>query len=119
MSVPPTAEPTLWELQRSLTQLREDQRDSIAGLREDLRGDLRALTIRLEQSVSKDVYLADQRLMAQRIDMVERDIASERQAREDAETAAAVSRRWLIGAFVAPVVVAILQLWLLAQGRST
>ncbi|MEU8919523.1 hypothetical protein AB0D10_01130 [Kitasatospora sp. NPDC048545] len=117
MSVPPTAEPTLWELQRSLTQLREDQRDSIAGLREDLRGDLQALALRLEQSVTKDVYHSDQRLMAQRMDMVERDLASERRAREDTESAAAAGRRWLIGAFVAPVVVALLQLWLLAQDK--
>ncbi|GAA2084411.1 hypothetical protein GCM10009759_03420 [Kitasatospora saccharophila] len=119
MSVPPTAEPTLWELQRSLTQLREDQRDSIAGLREDLRGDLQALAVRMEQSVTRDVYHADQRLLGQRLDMVERDLASERRAREDTEAAAAAARRWLVGAFVAPVVVAIVQLWLLAQGKST
>ncbi|MCX4749244.1 hypothetical protein OG455_27690 [Kitasatospora sp. NBC_01287] len=118
MSVPPTAEPTLWELQRALTQFREDQRDGIAGLRDDLRADIQALAARLEQVVTKDVYQSDQRLMAQRVDVIERDLATERRAREDAETAAVAARRWLIGAFVAPVVIVLLQLWLMTKGTS-
>ncbi|WP_033819778.1 hypothetical protein [Kitasatospora sp. MBT63] len=118
MSVPPTAEPTLWELQRALSQLREDQRDGIAGLRDDLRSDLQSLAARFEQVVTKDVYTSDQRLMAQRVDVVERDLAAERRAREDAETKAIAGRRWLIGAFIAPLVVAALQLWLLARGAG-
>ncbi|MFB8204504.1 hypothetical protein [Kitasatospora purpeofusca] len=114
MSVPPTAEPTLWELQRAILQMREDQRDGIAGLRENLRADLQVLACRIEQAVTKDVYLLDQRLL-----VVERDLAAEVRARREAEEAAATLRRWLIGAFVAPVVVAAVQLWLLSKGGRT
>ncbi|MFC8449499.1 hypothetical protein [Kitasatospora sp. NPDC057223] len=119
MSVPPTAEPTLWELQRALSQLREDQRDGIAGLRDDLRGDIQAIAARLEQVVTKDVYMADQRLMAQRVEVVERDLAAERKAREDTEAKAIAGRRWLVGAFVAPLAVAAAQLWLMAKGAAS
>ncbi len=118
MSVPPTAEPTLWELQRALSQLREDQRDGIAQLRDDLRGDIQAWAARFEQVVTKDVYNADQRLMAQRVAVVERDLAAEVHAREEAETKAVAGRRWMVGAFVAPLVVTALQLWLLSKGAS-
>ncbi|WP_147409088.1 hypothetical protein [Kitasatospora xanthocidica] len=116
MSVPPTAEPTLGELQRALLQLREDQRDGIAGLRENLRTDLQVLAGRIEQAVTKDVYVADQRLVDQRLVVIERDLAAEARAREAAEAAAVGGRRWLIGAFLAPLVVAAVQLWLLSKG---
>ncbi len=118
VSVPPTAEPTLWELQRALSQLREDQRDGIAGLRDDLRSDLQALAARYELVVTKDVYTADQRLITQRVDVVERDLRAEVRTREDAVTKAAAARRWMITAFVAPLVVAAVQLWLLSKGAS-
>ncbi|MFF7590503.1 hypothetical protein ACFZCK_23750 [Kitasatospora purpeofusca] len=50
MSVPPTAaEPTLWEFQRSILQIREDQRDGITGLRENLHADLQVLADRIEE----------------------------------------------------------------------
>ncbi|MEU3566879.1 hypothetical protein AB0E96_00390 [Kitasatospora sp. NPDC036755] len=116
MSVPPTAEPTLGELQRALLQLRADQRDGIAGLRENLRTDLQVLAGRIEQAVTKDVYVADQRLVDQRLVVIERDLAAEARAREAAEAAAVANRRWLIGAFFAPLVVAAVQLWLLSKG---
>ncbi|MEV7936595.1 hypothetical protein AB0O82_10670 [Kitasatospora sp. NPDC088264] len=118
MSVPPTAEPTLWELQRALIQLREDQREHLVGLRDDLRADLQVLAGRIEQAVTKDVYLADQRLVDQRLAVVERDLAAEVRARESAEAATATARRWLVGAFVAPLVVAAIQLWLASKGGS-
>ncbi|MGY0466327.1 hypothetical protein ACW14Y_39595 [Kitasatospora sp. cg17-2] len=116
MSVPPTAEPTLWELQRAILQIREDQRDGIAGLRENLRADLQVLAGRIEQAVTKDVYLSDQRLTEQRLGVLERDLAAEVRARAAAEDSAAAARRWLIGAFVAPLVVAAVQLWMLSKG---
>ncbi|MDY0811439.1 hypothetical protein [Kitasatospora purpeofusca] len=119
MTVPPTAEPTLWELQRALLQLREDQRDGIAGLREDLRGDLQVLAGRIEQAVTKDVYQSDQRLVDQRLAVVERDLTTEVRARQAAENAATATRRWMIGAFIAPLVAAALQLWLLSKGGHT
>ncbi|MEU3559653.1 hypothetical protein [Kitasatospora sp. NPDC006786] len=119
MSVPPTAEPTLGELQRALLQLREDQRDGIAGLRENLRADLQVLAGRIEQAVTKDVYSSDQRLVDQRLVVIERDLTAEARARESAEAAAVAARRWLIGAFVAPLVVAAVQLWLLSKGAHT
>ncbi|GAA2154085.1 hypothetical protein GCM10009760_52640 [Kitasatospora kazusensis] len=118
MSVPPTAEPTLWELQRALSQLREDQRTGIAGLREDLRGDLQALAARFEQVVTKDVYQADQRLMTQRVAVVERDLAAEARARQDAEAKALAGRRLMVGAFLAPLAVTAVQLWLLSKGAG-
>ncbi|MFF7586762.1 hypothetical protein ACFZCK_04615 [Kitasatospora purpeofusca] len=116
MSVPPAAEPTLWELQRALTQLREDQRDGIAGLRDDLRADLQVLVTRIDQAVTKDVYAADQRALNQRVEVTERDLRAEARAREETEARAVATRRWLVGAFVAPVVVAIIEFYLLSKG---
>jgi hypothetical protein len=55
VSQPPSAEPTLWELHRALQQWREDQSDSIKSLRDDLRGDLAALSARFEQTVTRRI----------------------------------------------------------------
>ena len=114
----PGPEPTLWELQRAIAQMRDDQRDGIAQLRADLRGDIAALTARLEQVVTKDVYLADQRATSQRMEVLERDLAAEISDREDDQAKAAAGRRWLVGAFVAPLVVTGMQLWLMSKGSS-
>ncbi|MFF7590502.1 hypothetical protein ACFZCK_23745 [Kitasatospora purpeofusca] len=66
--------------------------------------------------MTKDVYAADQRLTEQRLAVLERDLAAEVRARTAAEDSAAAARRWLIGAFGAPLVVAALQLWMLSKG---
>ncbi|MEU1307837.1 hypothetical protein ABZ419_02920 [Streptomyces cinnamoneus] len=119
MSVPPNAEPTLWELHRAVSQLRED-----------LRGDLAQLANRLDQVVTEDVYRADQRAVEQRIGQVEAGLAHLRgdheqmveragqQRREDQEHAAA-TRRLVISSFVAPLLVMVLQLWLASKGTAS
>ncbi len=118
MSVPPGAEPTLWELHRAVSQLRED-----------LRGDLAHLAARLDQVVTHDVYQADQRATLQRIDQLETSLTTlrteheqytervDRQRREDAAHAAA-TRRLVISAFIAPLIMLLLQLWLASRGTS-
>ncbi|WP_433547154.1 hypothetical protein ACQPZG_20275 [Streptomyces sp. CA-294286] len=118
MSVPPSAEPTLWELHRAVSQLRED-----------LRGDLAQLAARLDQVVTQDVYRADQRATEQRIGQVEAGLAGlrsehdqitergEGQRRED-QAAAAATRRLVISSFVAPLLLMALQLWLLSAGTA-
>ncbi|MEV5874847.1 helicase associated domain-containing protein [Streptomyces sp. NPDC052101] len=63
VSVPPSAEPTLWELHRAVSQLR---------------GDLAQLAARLDQVVTEDVYRADQRAVDQRIGQIEAGWAARR-----------------------------------------
>jgi hypothetical protein len=109
---PPSAEPTLWELHRALQQLREDQSDGIKQLRDDLRGDLAAMSTRFEQMVTKDVYQADQRLVNQRIVAMEEAQAAAVRARERDQQQAASTRRWLVSAFVGPLLLMLVQLWL-------
>ncbi|MGX1668630.1 hypothetical protein [Streptomyces sp. NPDC055400] len=116
MSVPPSAEPTLWELHRAVSQLRED-----------LRGDLAQLAARLDQVVTQDVYRADQRAVDQRISQIEAGLAglrsehdqsldrAEQQRRED-QVQAAATRRLVISSFVAPLLLMALQLWIVSRG---
>ncbi|MEV0370619.1 hypothetical protein AB0I10_12435 [Streptomyces sp. NPDC050636] len=118
MTVPPSAEPTLWELHRAVSQLRED-----------LRGDLAQLAARLDHVVTEDVYRADQRAIEQRIGQVEAGLAGLRgeheqlaertaqQRREDQDQAAA-TRRLVISSFVSPLLVMTVQLWLASRGSA-
>ncbi|MDJ0383171.1 hypothetical protein [Streptomyces sp. G-G2] len=118
MSVPPSAEPTLWELHRAVSQLRED-----------LRGDLAHLAARLDQVVTQDVYRADQRATEQRIGQVEAALAGlrgehdqitergDQQRRED-QAQAAATRRLVVSSFVAPLLLIAVQLWLVSRGTS-
>ncbi|MEU7583816.1 hypothetical protein AB0B50_40270 [Streptomyces sp. NPDC041068] len=118
MSMPPSAEPTLWELHRAVSQLRED-----------LRGDLAQLAARLDQVVTEDVYRADQRAVGQRISQIEAGLAglrgehdqatdrAEQQRRED-QTQATATRRLVFSSFVSPVLLMTLQLWLASRGAS-
>ncbi|MCZ4098309.1 MULTISPECIES: hypothetical protein [unclassified Streptomyces] len=116
MTLPPSAEPTLWELHRAVVQLREDQRDDIAQLRDDLRGDIAALATRLDQVVTVDVYRADQRATGQRLDALERDLSAVKGSREDDQAQTAANRRLVISAFIAPLLLSVVQLWLAARG---
>nr|WTB35204.1 hypothetical protein OG781_42240 [Streptomyces sp. NBC_00830] len=111
MTQPPNADPTLWELHRTLQQLREDQSDGIKQLRDDLRGDLATMSQRFEQMVTKDVYQADQRLVNQRIQAVEDAQEAAVRQRESDQQQAANTRRWLVAVFVAPLLLGLVQLW--------
>lgn len=104
MTQPPSAEPTLWELHRALQQLREDQGDGLRQLRDDLRSGIAVLADRLEQVVTKGVYQADQRLVNQRLE-----------ALEEEQKARAGNRKWLVSAFIAPLLLVIVQLWLASR----
>ncbi|WP_411121716.1 hypothetical protein [Streptomyces sp. x-19] len=118
MSVPPGAEPTLWELHRAVSQLRED-----------LRGDLAQLAARLDQVVTEDVYRADQRAVDRRISQIEaglsglrgeHDQATERaqQQRREDQAQAAATRRLVVSSFVSPLGLMALQLWLASRGAA-
>ncbi|MGG2460540.1 hypothetical protein ACO0M4_12075 [Streptomyces sp. RGM 3693] len=119
MSVSPSAEPTLWELHRAVSQLRED-----------LRGDLAQLAARLDQVVTQDVYRADQRATEQRIGQLESSVADlrgeqeqaagrwEQQRREDQRQADAM-RRLVLSSFVSPLLIMVVQLWLLSGGSAS
>ncbi|MGW0731712.1 hypothetical protein [Streptomyces sp. NPDC002851] len=118
MSVSPSAEPTLWELHRAVSQLRED-----------LRGDLAQLAARLDQVVTVDVYRADRRAVEQRISQIESGLSglrgehdqaterTEQQRRED-QAQALATRRLVFSSFVSPVLLMALQLWLASRGTS-
>ncbi|MEV4741561.1 hypothetical protein [Streptomyces sp. NPDC049555] len=119
MSVPPGAEPTLWELHRAVSQLRED-----------LRGDIAQLAARLDQVVTEDVYRADQRAVEQRISQVESGLAHLRgdheqavdraaQQRAEGQAQAAATRRLVLSSFVAPLLVMVVQLWLASKGTAS
>ncbi|MFF4504843.1 hypothetical protein [Streptomyces sp. NPDC001401] len=115
MTQPPSAEPTLWELHRALQQMREDQNDGIKQLRDDLRGDLAAMNARFEETVTKEVYQADQRLVNQRLQGLEEAQRAAVRAREADQQQAANTRKWVVSAFIAPLLVALLQLWLTSK----
>ncbi|MEU8968950.1 hypothetical protein AB0D11_06680 [Streptomyces monashensis] len=117
MSIPPpSAEPTLWELHRVVVQLREDQRDDLAQLRDDLRSDIAALANRLNQVVTVEVYRADQRNLALRIENLERELETVKDERDQDREQANTNRRLIISAFIAPVLLTVLQLLLAARG---
>lgn len=118
MTLPPGAEPTLWELHRTMAQLREDQRGGIAQLRDDLRADIASLAARLDQVVTEEVYRADQRTVLQRLEILERDLAAAQRHREDDQAQQTTNRRLIISAFVAPLVVYALQLWQASRGAG-
>ncbi|MFB7424751.1 hypothetical protein ACFC0K_15910 [Streptomyces hydrogenans] len=118
MSIPPGAEPTLWELHRAVAQLREDQRDDLAQLRDDLRGDIAALANRLTEVVTVDVYRADQRNVVQRIDSLERELEEVKRERTQDREQATTTRRLIVSAFIAPLLLTLLQLVLAARGSS-
>ncbi|WP_399932140.1 hypothetical protein [Streptomyces kanamyceticus] len=119
MSMPPSAEPTLWELHRAVSQLRED-----------LRGDLARLAARLDHVVTEDVYRADQRGVEQRITHLESGLGAlrtevdqslertEQQRRED-QAQAMATRRLVFSSFVSPVLLMALQLWLASRGTAS
>ncbi|WP_328404010.1 hypothetical protein OHS70_34285 [Streptomyces sp. NBC_00390] len=97
MIAPTPNDPTLWELHRALQQLRED-----------LRSDFAAFASQLEKMVTKDVYQADQRAVQQRLEILERQ--------QDAEAAArTINRRLAVSAFIAPVLVAVVTVWLTSR----
>jgi hypothetical protein len=118
VSVPPSSEPTLWELHRAVSQLRED-----------LRGELAQLAARLDQVVTQDVYRADQRATEQRIGQVEAALAglrgehdqiterADQQRRED-QAQATATRRLVISSFVSPLLLMAVQLWLVSRGSA-
>ncbi|MEW1658813.1 hypothetical protein [Streptomyces sp. NPDC093707] len=116
MSVPPSGEPTLWELHRAVVQLREDQRDDLAQLRDDLRSDIAALAGRLNQVVTVEVYRADQRNLTQRIDVLERELETVRSERDQDRAQASTNRRLIISAFIAPFLLTLLQLFIASRG---
>ncbi|MFJ3229935.1 hypothetical protein [Streptomyces sp. NPDC086787] len=116
MSIPPGAEPTLWELHRAVVQLREDQRDDLAQLRDDLRSDIAALANRLSEVVTVDVYRADQRSFALRVDSLERELETVKTERDQDREQANTNRRLIVSAFIAPVLLTVLQLLLAARG---
>ncbi|WP_411142309.1 hypothetical protein [Streptomyces sp. x-80] len=117
MSIPPPgAEPTLWELHRAVVRLREDQRDDLAQLREDLRSDIAALASRLNQVVTVEVYRADQRNLSQRIDTLERELEAVKAERDQDREQTSTNRRLILSAFIAPVLLTVLQLVLAARG---
>ncbi|MGW1801664.1 hypothetical protein ACWCQN_38550 [Streptomyces sp. NPDC001984] len=115
MTQPPNADPTLWELHRTLQQLREDQSAGIKALRDDLRADLAAMSARFEEMVTKEVYQADQRLVNQRLGAIEEAQRDAARAREADQQQAANTRKWLVSAFIAPLVIGLLQLWLASR----
>ncbi|WP_405526803.1 hypothetical protein OG426_30500 [Streptomyces canus] len=115
MTQPPSAEPTLWELHRALQQLRQDQSDGMKSLRDDLRGDLATMSARFEETVTKEVYQADQRLVNQRLGATEEAQRAAARARETDQQQAANTRKWLLSAFIAPLLIGLAQLWLSAK----
>lgn len=115
MTQPPSADPTLWELHRTLQQLRQDQSDGIKALRDDLRADLATMSARFEEMVTKEVYQADQRLVNSRLTAIEEAQRDAARAREADQLQAANTRKWLVSAFIAPLVIGVLQLWLASR----
>ncbi|MFF3493746.1 hypothetical protein ACFYWS_20605 [Streptomyces sp. NPDC002795] len=111
MSVPPSADPTQWELYRALEQLRQDQHAGMEQLRDDLRADIAKLMDRIEQAVTKDVYAADQRALQLQITTLANDLDELARQRENDAAKAAATRRLVISSFAAPLLLFVLELW--------
>ena len=119
MTSPLPGDPTLWELHRALHQLREDQSSGIKQLRDDLRADWAALAARLEQVVTKEVYAADQRALLLRLQAMEDEQAEAARLRDRAHQQQASTRKWLVSAFLAPILLGAVQLWLASRIGSS
>jgi hypothetical protein len=68
--------------------------------------------------VRQDVYQSDQRGVAQSIQTVSKDVSDLEKRVEKNEENRTADRRLLIGAFVAPLLLAVAQLYLRSQGAS-
>ncbi|WP_274558033.1 hypothetical protein [Streptomyces spiramyceticus] len=99
----PTQDPTPWELLRAIQQLRDD-----------LRSDFAAFNTRMDQTVTKDVYAADQRAADLRIEGLEGEVRALKQQHEDEQQEARTNRRLAVSALIAPIVVAVVVAALLA-----
>lgn len=74
--------------------------------------------LRLEL-VRKDVYDSDQRAMAARIEDVKDDVKDIKDGLEKAQTERNADRRLLIAAFVSPLLLLVVQLYLASQGGGS
>jgi outer membrane murein-binding lipoprotein Lpp len=85
----------------------------------DLQSAVENLTRTIEQLrndlVRKDVYAADKLLFANQIAVVSKDVSDLDRKVDKAETQRAADRRLLLTAFVLPVILIIIQLYLAAQ----
>lgn len=85
----------------------------------ELQRAVEALTRTIEQLrdelVRKDVYAVDQRLMSAKVENVDDDVKELKATVAKAEERRAADRRLLLTAFVLPVVLIIIQLYLAAQ----
>ncbi|MFE7395184.1 hypothetical protein [Streptomyces sp. NPDC057557] len=100
----PGQDPTPWELLRAMQQMRDD-----------LRADFAAFASRLAEMVTKESYAADRRTDEVRIRALETDLAEVKREREKEQTEARTNRRLAVSALVAPILVALITAWLLAQ----
>ncbi|GAB3209824.1 hypothetical protein GCM10027294_25750 [Marinactinospora endophytica] len=102
-------EPSAWELQRSLADMRTDLREGFA-----------QVNARLDRVVSSDLFSAYQVQVAQRFAEVEKDLATlqtevteERKAHREEHRAderqRAADRKWVMSAIVVPIVLLLAQ----------
>lgn len=112
-----TPEPTPGEVDRSLQQFRQDIREDFRELSRSVREGFAQMSARLDKVPSLDVYNADKlRAEEKNAELRERIKAIEEGREADAKSHAA-NRRWIIGAILVPVGVAILEVILLAGGK--
>lgn len=92
-------EPTSWELQRALEQMRADMRSGFEGI-----------NTRLDKLVTQDAFQAEQRRVDERFREIKDDLVEERGARERAELESKASQRniglwvrWIAASILIPV----------------
>lgn len=68
--------------------------------------------------VRRDVYESDQRGMTARVDSVVEDVREVRRVQEKQEDDRKADRRLLIAAFVSPLLLLVIQLYLNSQGAA-
>jgi hypothetical protein len=112
-----TSEPTPGEVDRALQQLRTDVREDIRDLASALRDGLAGINSRLDKTPSLDVYQVDKLRAEER----HGDLRERIKGLEDERVATArtrtTERRWVIGAVILPIGVALTDLWLKVTGR--
>jgi hypothetical protein len=83
----------------------------IQALRSDMREDLQQLQVRLDKQVPMDVYTIEKQALADRVAALEtRREQEQRERRQD--------RRLIVSAFVAPILMLVIQLVIAARGAG-
>lgn len=109
-------DPTPREVDRALQQFREDIREDLREVSRSMRDGFASLNSRLDKVPSMDVYNADKIHAAEREAALRERVKLLEGKRETDARQRTIDRRWVIGAVILPVAVALAEVWVTAGG---